>query len=48
MNTNKILKRVSEIDKLREAGLTEDEIRELKGLEYDEEMRAAQRKEQLR
>ena len=41
MNTNKILKRVSEIDKLREAGLTEDEIRELKGLEYDEEMRAA-------
>ena len=48
MNTNKILKRVSEIDKLREAGLTEDEIRELKGLEYDEEMRATQRKEQLR
>ena len=40
MNANKILKRVTEVDKLREAGLTDDEIRELKGMEYDHEAKA--------
>ena len=48
MNANKILKRVSEFDKLREAGLTEDEIKELKGMEYDQEMRAAERADQIK
>ena len=43
MNANQILKRVSEVSKLREAGLTEDEIRELTDMQEDQEARAEER-----
>lgn len=37
MDADRILKRVSEVDKLRAAGLTDDEIQELKGWQLDKE-----------
>ena len=37
MDASKLLRRVSEVDKLRAAGLTDDEIKELKGMECDRE-----------
>ena len=37
METNKLLRRVNDIDKLRAAGLTDDEIKELKGYQQDSE-----------
>ena len=43
MNTNAILKRVSEVSKLREAGLTEDEIRELTDMQEDQEAKIEER-----
>ena len=43
MDANKILKRVSEVDKLRAAGLTDDEIQELKGWQLEKENQAEER-----
>ena len=48
MDTNKILKRVSEADKLRAAGLTDEEIRELKGLQNDHEAQIEERAAKLK
>ena len=47
MDASKLLRRVSEVDKLRAAGLTDDEIKELKGMECDREAQFEERANEI-